>query len=392
MPHPSLALARSIHPKANFILIAIAMIVTSACGSDADTATPATEGFKPQVTLLTPSKPSATPAPPAPSTAMPVSEQATVTPESPPAGSNPFTGLPLDAAALTRRPIIIKVANTVEVRPQSNLATADIVVEHYAEGGVTRFSALYLGNAPDKIGSVRSCRLIDIELPKIFDAALVCSGTSPGVKPLMRESWGFQNNLTMISDFGPYECTRCPMFRTSDRSAPHNLFASATNVWNELDKRGNNQPSTFKAWAFSKTTPATGTAVRSVNLAYSSGKVGWNYDISSGTWGRTLGGRAFTDAATGQQITAANVVVINAFHANTLIQEDTTGSKSIQIQLWGEGPLKVFRDGKMIEGVWQRNSDVGVLELRDENRKIIPLKPGNTWVQLVPGNLTVTTE
>ncbi len=369
------------------------MTITTACGSDNTNPTATADGFKPQVILLasaTPAAPKATVAPPTliPATLAPT----TATPPTLAAGSNPFTGLPLDEAALNRRPIIIKVANTVEIRPQSNLATADIVTEHYAEGGVTRFSALFLTHAPDQIGSVRSCRLIDIELPKIFDAAIVCSGTSPGVKPLMRESWGFQNHLTMISDFGPYECASCPMFRTANRAPPHNLFANANNVWNELDKRGNNQPTLFKSWVFDAALPTQGRSMAGLKLAYSSGVVGWDYDKAAGLWGRTLAGRDFEDAATGQQVTAANVLVVTAFHAITLIQEDATGSKSIQIQLWGEGPLKVFRDGKMIEGTWQRNGDVGMFELRDANGQMIPLKPGNTWIQLVPGDLAVTTK
>lgn len=125
--------------------------------------------------------------------------------------------------------------------------------------------------------------------------------------------------------------------------------------------------------------------------AIARGVVGWRYDSASKLWARSLSGQPFDDAETGKPITAANVLVVNAFHAITLIQEDSTGSKSIQIQLWGEGPLKVFRDGKMIEGVWRRPGDVGVLELRDNNGQPIA-KPGNTWIQLVPGDLEVTVE
>ena len=86
-------------------------------------------------------------------------------PQEPPAGANPYTGLPVDAVALGRKPLLIKVANTAEVRPQSGLNAADVVVEHLSEGGITRFTALFLSNMPAKVGSVRSCRLIDLELP-----------------------------------------------------------------------------------------------------------------------------------------------------------------------------------------------------------------------------------
>jgi hypothetical protein len=42
-----------------------------------------------------------------------------------------------------RRPLGIMVENSVESRPQSGLSAADIVFEAVAEGGITRFLAVY---------------------------------------------------------------------------------------------------------------------------------------------------------------------------------------------------------------------------------------------------------
>jgi hypothetical protein len=315
-----------------------------------------------------------------------------------PENINPYTGLVVtDTAALNRRPILIKVANTSEVRPQHGLAQADVVVEHYAEGGVTRLTALFLANAPERVGSVRSCRLIDIELPVIFGAALTCSGTSPGVKPLLRASEYLfdpdsndpNDGLAIISDFGPWECRseygcELPMFRTSDRPMPHNLFANTLNVWKELDKRGRNQRSEFRTWTFDAAELRTGKVVSEATLPYTSGAVTWEYDRDSGLWSRAIRGLPHVDAVSGDALTAANVIVAYAHHEVTLIQEDTTGARSIQIQLWGEGKLKVYRDGRVIDGTWRRDASVYSFELRDADDKPIPLKPGNSWIELVP--------
>jgi hypothetical protein len=305
-------------------------------------------------------------------------------PAGPPAGASPYTGLPVDAAVLARKPVLFKIANTVEVRPQSGLNAADVVVEHLSEGNITRFTALYHSNAPKRIGSVRSCRLIDIELPVMFDAAIVCSGTSPGVKPLMRNSYAHKNNLTMISDFGPFECAACPMFRTNDRSAPHNLFGNASNATKELDKRGKNAPSTFRSWSFSADVNPSGKPTSVVDVDYKSGVVGWTYEAGKSVWLRALGGRPQVDATTSQQISVSNVVLVYANHVTTLIQEDVTGSKSIEIQVWGEGPVRIFRDGREYGGKWKRNAELGNFEFFDPAGKRIALKPGNTWIQMVP--------
>ena len=399
----------STHRNAAAILLGTLLLIT-ACSSDAPAtdATPAattpsadaTQGFKPQVTIFAPtaaptatSAPTATPRPTVAPTETPSAQAApTLAP-----GYNPFTGLPEEEATLNRRPLLIKLANTIEVRPQTGLQAADVVVEHYVEGGITRFTALYLTNSPEKVGSVRSCRLIDKELPLIFDTALMCSGMSGGVKEILRASPVHQNGYTMISDFGECESPGvpgaggCPLFRDppSFAYAPHNLWAYTPNAWAELTERDKNQPSVFHAWRFNPVTPTVGLTVTEVTMAYRSGVVGWDYVAATGLWARSLGGQAFTDKATGEAITADNVLALQVPHVNTLIQEDATGARSIEIQLWGEGPAKFFRDGRMIYGSWRRPSDVGVLELLGEDGEPYPLKPGNTWIQLVPPDLVI---
>lgn len=383
-------------------LLIVATVFMAACGS-AQTEPTAT-AFAPQVTIYAPTAtpmPANTPLPTtAPATATPEPQAAAAVsdtaaaPAALAANANPYTGLVVDdPAALNRKPLLIKVANTSDVRPQSGLSQADVVVEHLSEGSITRFTALFLGNAPTKVGSVRSCRLIDIEMPVIFDAALTCSGTSPGVKPLMRNSFAYKNNLTMISDFGPYECANCPMFRVSGRVPPHNLFANTLNAWKELDKRGVNVPSTFKAWAFDATPPA-GKDTSAIDVGYKSGTVSWAYDAAGGKWLRAVSGQQQTDAENRQKIAFDNVVVVYAHHQTTLIQEDVGGSRSIEIQVWGEGPVRVFRDGREIGGRWKRGSGVGEFEFFDVNDNRIPLKPGATWIQMVPikGEVAVTTQ
>lgn len=380
--------------RATAALSLILALVLAACGSG-EPAPP--EDFQPIVTIYAPTAASSpTPAQPTPlpqPTAPAVLQAAGAVTDA--AASvfgqigenvNPFTGLAVaDPAVLRRRPLLVKVANTSDVRPQSGLNSADIVVEHYSEGSITRFTALFLTNAPTKVGSVRSCRLIDIELPMIFDAALLCSGTSPGVKPLMRASWAYRNNLTMISDMGGKECATCPAFRTSDRLPPHNLFANTVRAWEELDKRGNNAPSSFRAWTFDPN-PPQGKPTAVLEVGYKSGSVIWTYDPKSGRWLKSLRNEKQIDALTREQIFAANVLVVHVPHVTTLIVEDVGGARSIEIQLWGEGPLRVFRDGIEIGGRWRRGPEIGMFDLLDVNGNKIPLKPGNTWIQLVPMN------
>ncbi|HQZ22451.1 MAG TPA: DUF3048 domain-containing protein [Thermoflexales bacterium] len=375
--------------KRYFFLITLAMAL-AACGNNQPTPT----SPPPVITIYAPTAAPATATVPAPTPAPAQTVAPTQNPSAPNTFApdvNPYTGLKVaDPAVLNRKPVIVKVNNEQTVRPQTGLAQADVVVEHIMEGGSTRFDALYLANAPTKVGSVRSCRLVDIELTTIFKTALVCSGTSPGVKPIIRaatnlfdKGGGLRDGVAIISDFGPYECATCPMFRTTDKPMPHNLYANLPNTWKELDDRKRNTPSGFNAFRFDANTPSGGAPAANISLKYRIDPAAWAWDAASGTWLRSIGGAPHIDAATGAQLSAVNVLVLQVPHIDTDIEEDSLGSKSVQIQLWNSGKAKLFRDGKLFEGTWERNTDLTTIVLRDATGKPLMLKPGNTWVQII---------
>ena len=112
-----------------------------------------------------------------------------VGPFSYPPGLNPLTGLPYPSEdARLRRNLIVKVSNwPPAVRPQHGINQADLIFEMESEGGVTRFAAIYRSNAPEKVGSVRSARLVDMELLNMYAALLAYSGTSGPVRELYKE-------------------------------------------------------------------------------------------------------------------------------------------------------------------------------------------------------------
>ncbi|RMF36206.1 MAG: DUF3048 domain-containing protein, partial [Chloroflexi bacterium] len=81
------------------------------------------------------------------------------------------------------------------MRPQAGLSFADLVFEHYAEGGVTRFTAVFLGHDAEKVGSIRSGRLIDLEIPAMYKAMFAYSGSSGGVKERIRNADFFPDRV-----------------------------------------------------------------------------------------------------------------------------------------------------------------------------------------------------
>lgn len=303
----------------------------------------------------------------------------------------PFTGLPVrDPKILARRPLAIKVANTQNVRPQAGLSKADVVIEQRVEYNLTRMTAIYHSQGAERVGSIRSARLPDLEWPVIFDAVLCFSGASTEVRKMLYES-DFKERLLEQALNGP------AYFRDPKRAVPHNLFASTTTLWNVAQKRGwNKAPEPKLGWVFDAAVPSGGSAATTLKIPYPtpSDRVEWRYDQAHTRWQRWQGGVMHKDAATNAQLTAANVVVLTAVHVATPILEhgtvDVGINRSIEIQVWGEGALTLYRDGKAYAGKWVHADRNALFTFLDSNGQVIPLRPGNTWIEIVTPEMKVT--
>ena len=116
---------------------------------------------------------------------------------------------------------------------------------------------------------------------------------------------------------------------------------------------------------FSEALPPGGVDVTDVSVDFSSAAhVDWRYVATSRLYTRwqekDSSGElaAHIDALTNQPITDRNVVVLFVSQVNNFVPEDFRdgGNCGLEIQLWSIGPAKVFRDGKMYEGRWRRDT------------------------------------
>jgi len=306
-------------------------------------------------------------------------------PDSYPADVNPLTGMPVsDLNVLNRSPLAIKVSNDPLARPQSGLSYADIIFEHYTEGGVTRFTSIFYSQAPDLVGSVRSGRLIDFEIVRMFDAVFSCSGFSHGVR-LRLENVNWRNRNFSGPEYGDPYLVR---IQREGLALEHTMFAQPEKIWALASDRGVNLPPNMTpGLAFRAQPNAGGTPASAVEIDFSTSmmEVRWDYNPSTGLYQRTLAGEPHIDYLTGQQLTASNVIAVAAMHVDTDILEDSyNGLWSIEIQLWGEGPASLFRDGQRIEGWWTRNDPEQVLQFTTTSGEVLYFRPGNTWFEIVP--------
>lgn len=375
-------------------MLALMLLLASACRSDPPQARilPAAPTDSPTVAATAePAPPVATDTPTPAAEPTPTVVEVTL-PETPalPAGVSPFTGQTVDnPALLDRMPAAVKISNSPIARPQSGLSKADVVIEHLAEGDITRFTAIYHSQDAERIGSVRSARLLDLEIPVLFDAFLVYSGASGEVE-----------RQIVSSDFGDRTLSddrKEPGFYRLDipgRTYEHTLFTDSELLQQYAADKGWTTPPRYRGWQWSDRPPRLAQRARTITIPYSGvySDVTYEYDPALGTYRRSILGEPHTDDLTGEQLTADNVAVLYVNHVPTLIVENALGYKSVQIQLWEQGRMQLFRDGTVQEGLWLRPQREDPLLFVDEAMQPLQLKPGNVWIQIVPLDMAVTSE
>jgi hypothetical protein len=320
----------------------------------------------------------------------------TATPAAPPEAAdplgvspaiNPLTGLPVDdPRVLQRRPLAIKISNAPDiVRPQAGIGEADLVFEHYVEGRLTRFTAIFWTNTPPRVGSIRSARLIDLEIIPMYGALFAYSGASDPIRQRIA-----------TAPFAPraYEGVTVgePLYyRDPTIEAPHNLFVIPAAVWDRAERDGVNTPPDYVGgMAFLHAPPAIASPANRVTINYGPELVSWQYNVETGRYERFVNGEPHLDANTGHQVSAANVVLIYAYHREdtSIVESEWQGHKdySIKIQLVPFGPVKIIRDGRFVEGYWRRWEKNTMLTFGTSPTGPggLFLKPGNTWFQVVP--------
>lgn len=299
---------------------------------------------------------------------------------------NPLTGEVVeDPMVLQRRPIAVKISNFPAgyVRPQSGLSQADLVFEHETEGPITRFTAVIYSQTPPDMGPIRSGRLIDLEIPVMFDAAFAYSGSSIGVSQKLQAS-SFVNRILRTNAPGYYRTGE-------DKPYEHTLYGDPALWREELENRGENHPPEFSNYmAFSEEPPEGGTPASHININHRNRAViDWYYDEEDGRYLRSADGEEHIDENTGERLSAANVVVVFAQHITNYnicetVIDGACAAYSVEVQIWGEGPALIFREGRQYEATWRREQPEHMLTFYDADGNPIPLKIGNTWFQMVP--------
>ena len=302
-----------------------------------------------------------------------------------PGGTNPLTGLGLPGSRAGQRPIIVCINNDFAARPQFGTSQADVMYEYLMEGfGITRFSGVYYGEDVAQIGPVRSARLINYYMAALYNAGLACSGASDGVRYTLKHESPFPY---MDIDLDDPSNTRYSVSIGTDYRTRLRTATASLRRW--LADWGVEQPATVRGFSFGGL-PGGGLPATGVTIPYPGGsRSAYQYDGGSGRYLRFLGDAPHVDGNSGTQIGVENVVIQFVPHQATDIVEDSLGSTSIRLNLFGEGKAFLFRDGFAFEGSWRSDSRGDLPHFYNGDGSEIPLKPGKTWISVVPLSYTI---
>jgi hypothetical protein len=317
---------------------------------------------------------------------------ATATPAVPPTpttnpNTNPLTGITLsDPSVLQKRPLHICIDNDPASRPQIGLNKADIVYEYVMERFYnTRFTAVFWGQEAERVGPIRSARLINLELTPQYDALLACSGGSDPIRWLLITDKRFFDYTYLDIDLFDPQYRYFDIYGKNTRVGTNLVQTSIASLRKWLLDNKKEKTVKVQGLTFSLATPAAMPAT-SISIPYPEACCGvqWTYDAASNRYLRTMNGEPHSDGVTKERLSAANVIVVYASHEETDIVEDSTGATAIRIVLTGEGKASLFRDGVAIAALWKRAGLTDMMQIVDAQGKALPLRPGNSWIEIVP--------
>jgi hypothetical protein len=307
-----------------------------------------------------------------------------------PSGTNPLTGLPVaDPTNLSLLPVLVSISTFPESgRPEAGLSFASWVFEAFIGEGMTRYLAVYYGDLPTatssagsstsepSIGPVRSGRTWYEDARKLFNGFIVMASASANVAA---------NLSAYTSVFGSNEGDiNSAMIPVS------NLKAIAQKNSTQL------VDGALTGNEFNAVAPEGGKAAQSLWIRWSFlNQIFWKFDPTSDSYNRYQNGTTedfsqvftkSTDRLNGDPLTFENVVVL---FVNYRIKKFT----NIRIDLLDvTRPALLFRDGKMYEIKWTSVNDnfakkYGVrrpIRFLDDQGNPFPLKPGQTWLEVIP--------
>jgi hypothetical protein len=293
---------------------------------------------------------------------------------------SPLSGLAVTKAQ-TQLPVTgVMIENSDEARPQSGLSQAGVVFEALAEGGITRFLALFQEGNPSSIGPIRSARPYFIDWALGFDADYVHVGGSPDALSQIQS-----DNVKDINEF--YYGNS--FTRITTREAPHNVYTSMSTL-QSLEQTLGYTSSTFTPFPRKADSPAKIPTATNINFTLSNSDfaVNYTYDKTDNSYLRSEGGATMVDANTNLQLEPKVVIAIVVPWTDGAL--DSSDAYYTVYSDIGSNDAYIFQDGTVIKGTWTKTTPTSQITFTTSTGQVIDLNRGQTWITAVDEDSAVS--
>jgi len=310
---------------------------------------------------------------------------------------NPLTGLPVNNPGnLLLPPALVSVTNfPPTARPQAGLSTSPIVFELFIGDGMTRYLAIFYGDYPKAsiqaksgnlqedlsegmqepvIGPVRSGRISYEYVRQLYNGFIVMASAYSKVAEQLGD---------YVNVFG------------DDQSDINSALIAVDDI-EEIAKESDKElgDAALSGMLFEEDAPEGGRDAHSLWVFYAyKNQVFWRFNADDGTyhrWQDNADGSTFieqTDRLNGEPLKYENVIVLFADH-----EVENTYLIDIDLLYVLKGKAALFRDGQMYDIYWTTKSEeyekttgkLRPIRFIDAEGNPFPLKPGQTWIELVP--------
>jgi hypothetical protein len=290
-----------------------------------------------------------------------------------------------------------------------------VVFEAVAEGGVTRFGALfYCGAQADDvvIAPVRSARTYFIDWASGFNRPMYVhvgganlAGPTDALGQLSEYGWNLQNDINQFSVGYPTFVRDYNRIPGKEIATEHTMVTTSEKLWKVATKRGwtNLSPERkvgktvvpaadwkagYQGWKFD-TAPAQKGTVANISYEFWSGYkeygVSWAYDPTSNLYTRSTAGVKDVDLNNNQAVTASNVIVLLTTEKGPINEK-----KHMIYGTTGKGDAILFKNGQAEKITWSKKTREGELTFQDAKGKELVMSRGLVWISVLATGSDVT--
>lgn len=295
-------------------------------------------------------------------------------------------GREYESDVANRAYIAVMVENHSEARPQSGLDKASVVYEAIAEGGITRFMAIYGPQDATKVGPTRSARTYYLDWALEYGAYFAHVGGNYDALQLIPQIG--------IKDLDQFRYGTQAFWRVPEvgKATEHTMYTDTSKLRSIAGENGWNLTSDFKSIEYTtEDSPESRGSISNILIDYSteSYKVEWIYNKETNLYTRKIAGQVQKDAVSGNEITSKNIIIqkVERSPVITEINENGWSMKTI-----GEGTATIFLNGKKIDATWKKLDRNGITNFYDSNGMLVKFVPGVRWYEIVPPEISVTSK